>query len=357
MVHITKRFPKTVIEKGARSVIRSLSWDWHQPYRTIKDEKEVIGNTVDISYIRTLSHRFEFSPFRNISAKFRRQDESNDVLDAKFTCYLLRKTDQSEVLLSVVQSIPTLFDRKAVSIILADNAAFHLHRLFQASIDQAEDDPNAMVQDSDDNSCPVENAVLYGRAIIHLFVALGPHDDWFWDSYETPLSNGWMDEWTLIHEESVSEKVLEELKHQRLIIQAGLNVGPDNALPSMEIEHSTLPLYIAASIKSLLYRRVYHHLAHSPPKYCGVSRDWAGEHNLQRTIFEGAFPKRFPKTIGLVAWALSRVPIRQYNHDDPILKKYRDFKEDMEGLWNSYKEYAVSAPSRRVHRTNVIRAF
>ncbi|KAG8953666.1 hypothetical protein FRC04_001870 [Tulasnella sp. 424] len=350
---VTKRFPKTLIRKATRSVMKSLSWDWRQPYQTIKKEKNILGNILDASYIRTISHRFEFNPLRSATAKFRRQDESNDILDAKFACYLLRKTEQSDVLLAVVQSIPTLFDSKAVSILLADSAPLRLHRLFRASIDQAEDDPNAMTQDSDDKTSPIENAVLYGRAIVHLFVALGPHDDWFWDDYETPLSNGWMEQWGLVDENFVSQRILEELKHQRLVIQASLSIGPDSEPPSMEIEPSAMPLYIAASVKSLLHRRVYHHMAHSPPKYSSIVETWTGEDRLERIAFCSAFPRNFPKTIGLVAWALATIPVRRYSREDPILEKYGLFWQDMKGLWDAYQ----SASSILSNVASALRAY
>ncbi|KIO32135.1 hypothetical protein M407DRAFT_4692 [Tulasnella calospora MUT 4182] len=242
----------------------------------------------------------------------------------------------SHILRAVAQSIPTLFERKAMTLLLKDKAVIRLHRLFRASIAQAEDAPDALVQDSDDKSNPAVNAVIYGRAIVHLFIALGPHDDWFWDDYETALHHGWLEPWTLDGVDDVPDKVIVELEQQRLIIQACLSIGPDGNAASTQVEESALPLYIAANIKALLHRRVYHHLCHYPPKFRPTVESWTGETDLERVAFCTVFPEDYPKTIGLVAWALATVPYRVYDHNMRILEKYNMFWSDLKELWDAY---------------------
>ncbi|KAG8903859.1 hypothetical protein FRC00_014417, partial [Tulasnella sp. 408] len=282
---LVKRFPKKLLKKATGGLFRSFVSGWRHPFKTAKEETQIITNTVDSSYMRTLSHRLKFDPFSEAVSRIRRQEDPTDVMDAKYSCHMLRRMEQPEILRAVAQSIPTLFERKAMSILLKDKAVIRLHRLFRASIAQAEDDPDALAQDSDDKSNPAVNAVLYGRAIIHLFIALGPHDDWFWDDYETALHHGWLEPWTLEGVDEVPDKVIVELEQQRLIIQACLSIGPDGNPPSVQVEESALPLYIAANIKALLHRRVHHHLSHYPPKFRPTVERWTGEGDLERVAF------------------------------------------------------------------------
>lgn len=333
---LVKRFPKKLLKKATGGLFKSFASGWRHPFKTAKEETQIITNTVDSSYMRTLSHRLKFDPFSEAVSRIRRQEDPTDVMDAKYSCHMLRRMEQPEILRAVAQSIPTLFKRKAMSILLKDKAVIRLHRLFRASIAQAEDDPDALVQDSDDKSNPAVNAVIYGRAIIHLFIALGPHDDWFWDDYETALHHGWLEPWTLEGVDEVPDKVIVELEQQRLIIQACLSIGPDGNTPSVQVEESALPLYIAANIKALLHRRVHHHLSHYPPKFRPTVERWTGEADLERVAFCTVFPEDYPKAIGLVAWALATVPHRVYDHDMPILKKYNMFWDDLEELWDAY---------------------
>ncbi|KAG8922077.1 hypothetical protein FRC01_014509 [Tulasnella sp. 417] len=333
---LVKRFPKKLIKKATGGLFRSFSTGWRHPFRTAKEEVQIITNTVDKSYMRTLKHRLKFDPFSEAVSRIRRQEDPTDVMDAKYSCHMLRRMEQPDILRAVAQSIPTLFHRNAMSIFLKDKAVIRLHRLFRASIAQAEDDPDALVQDSDDNSNPATNAVIYGRAIMHLFVALEPHDDWFWDDYETALHHGWLEPWTLDGVDQVHDEVIAELEQQRLIIQACLSIGPDGNSPSMKVEDSALPLYIAANIKALLHRRVHHHLSHYPPKFRPTVEHWNGEADLERAAFCTIFPEDYPKAIGLVAWALATVPYRVYNREIRILEKYNMFWSDLQELWDAY---------------------
>ncbi|KAG8952369.1 hypothetical protein FRC04_004797 [Tulasnella sp. 424] len=333
---LVKRFPKKLIKKATGGLFKSFVDGWRTPYKVAKTETEIITNTVDQSYFRTLSHRLKFDPFSAAVSSIRRQEDPTDVMDARYTCHMLRRMGQLEILRAVAQSVPTLFDKKAMTILLKDKAVIRLHRLFRASIAQAEDYPDALVQDSDDKSNPAVNAVIYGRAIIHLFIALGPHDDWFWDDYETALHHGWLEPWSLEGVDVVPDNVMMELEHQRRIIQACLSIGPDRDPPSIEVEESALPLYIAANIKALLHRRMYHHLSHYPPKFRPTVEHWMGEADLERVAFCSVFPEDYPKTIGLVAWALATVRGRVYEHGLPVLKKYKMFWSDMEELWDAY---------------------
>ncbi|KAG9033590.1 hypothetical protein FS837_002424, partial [Tulasnella sp. UAMH 9824] len=173
-------------------------------------------------------------------------------------------------------------------------------------------------------------------AIIHLFIALGPHDDWFWDDYETALHHGWLEPWTLEGVDEVPDKVIVELEQQRLIIQACLSIGPNGDSASMQVEESALPLYIAASIKALLHRRVHHHLSHYPPKFRPTVERWTGEADLERVAFCTVFPEDYPKAIGLVALALATVPYRVCSPEMPILEKYDMFWADLGELWDAY---------------------
>ncbi|KAG8952361.1 hypothetical protein FRC04_004789 [Tulasnella sp. 424] len=333
---LVKRFPKKLIKKATGGLFKSFIDGWRNPYKVAKTETEIITNTVDQSYFRTLSHRLKFDPFSAAVSRIRRQEDPTDVMDARYTCHMLRRMEQPEILRAVAQSVPTLFDKKAMTILLKDKAVIRLHRLFRASIAQAEDAPDALVQDSEDKSNPAVNAVIYGRAIIHLFISLGPHDDWFWDDYETALHHGWLEPWSLEGVDAVPDNVMMELEHQRRIIQACLSIGPDNDPPTTEVEDSALPLYIAASIKALLHRRMYHHLSHYPPKFRPTVEHWMGEADLERVAFCSVFPEDYPKAIGLVAWALATVPKREYHHGMPVLEKYRMFWSDLEELWDAY---------------------
>ncbi|KAG8899575.1 hypothetical protein FRC00_001257 [Tulasnella sp. 408] len=323
---LVKRFPKKLLKKATGGLFRSFVSGWRHPFKTAKEDAQIITNTVDSSYMRTLSHRLKFDPFSAAVSRNRRQEDPTDVMDAKYSCHMLRRVEQPEHLRAVAQSIPTLFERKAMSILLKDKASFYC---------PSGGCPDALVQDSD-KSNPAVSAVIYGRAIIHLLVALGPHDDWFWDDYETALHRGWLEPWTLQGVDEVPDKVIVELQQQRLIIQACLSIGPDAKSASVQVEESALPLYIAANIKALLHRRVHHHLSHYPPKFRPTVERWTGEGDLERVAFCTVFPENYPKAIGLVAWALATVPYRVYDHGMPILEKYNMFWDDLKELWDAY---------------------
>lgn len=335
---LVKRFPKKIIKKATGGLFQYLVDGWRQPLKTAKAEKEIITKTVDSSYIRTLTHRLKFAPFSDVVSRIQRPEDPTDVIDAHYSCHILRRLDQPELLQATARSIPTLFDRKAMSTLLKDKAIVRLHQLFRGSIAQAEGAADALVQGSDDKSNPSVNAVIYGRAIIHLFVALGPHDDWFWDDYETALHHGWLEPWTLegVDGKDVPDKVIVELEQQRLLIQACLSIGPDENAPSVQVDDSALPLYIAASIKALLHRRVHHHICHYLPKIGPIVETWTGEAHLERMAFCTVFPEHYPKAIGLVAWALATVPHRVYEPDMLILDKYNMFWSDYKEIWDAY---------------------
>jgi len=330
----TVHFPRKLVKKTFFATFQSATTHWRHPWKAWYEFWVLLNHTFDSSYLRTIRHRLAFKPASGGMALIRRSDDPDDLLDARSVSWILSTSSHGEVLRIAAENIPTLYDPGSLSLILQDTAALRLHGSYIVSLEQAFNSPDAPPLSEDEPLPPIVHAALFGRAIIHLSVALRSHDDWYWDAYHTLSDTNW-----LISDDDVniivtpSSPAVNEIVLQRILIQSNLNHSPHYNGPLPDIDPSVLPVYIAGAIRILLHRRLYHHLSHYPVK--PVDENWQGVSQLETIVFSTLTPSSPPTAISLTAWALVNIPQRFYEAQS-LSDMYKLFDRDFLGIWAAY---------------------
>lgn len=334
----TRHLPTKLIRKALRALGSIMKTFFRHPLRSSGDQLSYLSNSFDRSFWRTVGHRLDFKPVSRIVKTLRRKDDSAAVLNAKSTCWMLERSENKRDIQSVALNVTAISDEMALRVMLRSNVPRQFHLLFRSTVDQALSGERLSLDDKeDDTPLLAEEAMIYGRAVVHLYVSLRAHDDWFWDTWKTK-DDAWFSDW---RSRDLDPSVRSEISCQRMVIQAGLNIHIADKPVGSGMNPDALPIYLAGGIKTLLHRYIYHTLSHYPSRpYRGSWRDTAV---VEEFVYLSFGDNPSPIAANLTAWALATlpersltVPVTRPDTEVEPVETYKTFHQDYEGIWDAY---------------------
>lgn len=282
----------------------SIEVQWQDMLSEAKKTLAIPGNWRESKY----HLRSGTSMLERWASQRRRKPTERTVVDAQSVCWVLTTAHDAEILLHSADIIPKIQDAAALETILEHPASVRVHQHFRLAITQLE----LAATEETGIPAPTSDIFIYGRAVLHLLVAIGFNDQWFWKELRQ-ISGGpleWSSSWEFTNEYTKDELFLLGIIANKVVVRMA---SSDDGTKRLEwereegqVEQVTTgitqipkdqqPTYVAACIRILME-------SYYGEPYCVSLRQ-----PMVEVLHEAISDEMSPKVCSVTALALAIMP-------------------------------------------------